>query len=154
LRCSANAGRAWASLYIGGRKSSEVVSVGPYSITRNPLYVFSLIGAAGIGAQTGSIIITAACFAAAMIVFRLTIAKEEAFLAQSFGPAYDSYRARVPMLWPALRLYRDEDRLMIEPRRLYGTLRDSSMLFLAFPVFETIELMQQAGMIPVLLRLW
>src|SRR5690349_15131041 len=38
-------GRTWCSLYIGGRKISELVAVGPYSISRNPLYVFSIIGA-------------------------------------------------------------------------------------------------------------
>lgn len=38
-------GRASCSLYIGGRKKQEIVSNGPYSLCRNPLYVFSFIGA-------------------------------------------------------------------------------------------------------------
>ncbi len=41
-------GRMWCTLYIGGRKSAEIVQSGPYSVTRNPLYVFSSIGAVGI----------------------------------------------------------------------------------------------------------
>ena len=49
------AGRLWSTLYIGGRKSASVVSDGPYSITRNPLYVFSAVAAVGVGAQMGSI---------------------------------------------------------------------------------------------------
>jgi protein-S-isoprenylcysteine O-methyltransferase Ste14 len=48
-------GRTWTSLYIGGRKIEQLVMIGPYSITRNPLYFFSVIGAAGFGAQLGSI---------------------------------------------------------------------------------------------------
>ena len=52
-------GRAWCSLYIGGRKKAEIVDRGPYSISRNPLYVFSFMGAFGVGAQTGSV--TLAC---------------------------------------------------------------------------------------------
>ena len=34
-------GRIWCTLYIGGRKCAEVVDSGPYSVIRNPLYVFS-----------------------------------------------------------------------------------------------------------------
>ena len=43
------AGRIWCTLYIGGRKASEIVASGPYSISRNPLYVFSSIAAGGAG---------------------------------------------------------------------------------------------------------
>ena len=37
-------GRAWCTLYIGGRKAQELTDSGPYSLSRNPLYVFSFIG--------------------------------------------------------------------------------------------------------------
>ena len=47
-------GRTWCTLYIGGLKKRELVTAGPYSVVRNPLYVFTSIGTAGIGAQTGS----------------------------------------------------------------------------------------------------
>ena len=29
-------GRMWCTLYIGGRKSSEIIAQGPYSVSRNP----------------------------------------------------------------------------------------------------------------------
>ena len=33
-------GRTWCAMYIGGNKLNRLVTEGPYSLTRNPLYVF------------------------------------------------------------------------------------------------------------------
>ena len=41
------AGRIWCSFFISGRKDGQLVSEGPYSISRNPLYVFSCIACWG-----------------------------------------------------------------------------------------------------------
>ena len=51
----------WSSLYIAGRKGRELVTVGPYSTCRNPLYFFSIVGAAGMGAQSGSLTLGLIC---------------------------------------------------------------------------------------------
>ena len=42
-------GRTWCTLYIGGHKKRQLRTHGPYSVVRNPLYVFTIIGTAGIG---------------------------------------------------------------------------------------------------------
>ncbi len=70
-------GRTWSSFYIGGRKNREIVRIGPYSVSRNPLYLFSFIGAAGVGAQFGSLTIALFCVLIAWLVFRLVVNKEE-----------------------------------------------------------------------------
>lgn len=46
------AGRIWCSFFISGRKDGQLVTEGPYSISRNPLYVFSGIGLVGVGLST------------------------------------------------------------------------------------------------------
>jgi protein-S-isoprenylcysteine O-methyltransferase Ste14 len=45
----ASSGRIWCSFYLSGRKDSELTTLGPYSLCRNPLYFFSSLGVIGIG---------------------------------------------------------------------------------------------------------
>lgn len=147
-------GRMWCTLYIGGRKSAEIVQTGPYSMTRNPLYVFSSIGAIGIGAQTGSIIIALAFGVLCYLAFSTVIRTEEKFLKANFGKPYADYCARVPRFFPSFSLFRDDDELRVKPDRLYRTFTDGLVFFVAYPFFEFIEYLQDIGTLPVLLRLY
>ncbi|WP_242397050.1 MULTISPECIES: methyltransferase family protein [Brevundimonas] len=146
-------GRAWCSLYIGGRKKAEIVSRGPYSITRNPLYVFSFIGAFGVGAQTGSVTIAALFAVATWVVFSLTVRREEAWLQNVFGADYSAYRERTPRFIPNFSLWRDEGELAVRPAFFLLTLRDGLVFFLAVPVFESFDALQATGWLHVLLKL-
>ena len=146
-------GRAWCSLYIGGRKKAEVVSTGPYSLSRNPLYVFSYAGAFGVGAQTGSMVIACLFVVIAVVVFHFTIAKEEAWLSAEFGASYRDYMARTPRCGPDFSKWRDEENLSIKPRFFLTTIRDGLVFLLAIPIFEGVDMAQAAGWLPVLLRL-
>lgn len=89
-------GRAWCSLYIGGRKTKELTTYGPYSISRNPLYMFSFIGAAGAGAQSGSIIVALFFAIIAFFIFLPVILLEEKALHQVFGASYATYVQETP----------------------------------------------------------
>ncbi len=146
-------GRLWSTLYIGGRKSAEVVTGGPYSITRNPLYVFSTVAAAGVGAQIGSfsgmILFALLCAGA----FHIVILREERYLKEVLGAPYKAYLARVPRFFPKLSLYQEGDTGSFKPRLLLTTLLDGLVFLVALPVFETIDGAQQSGILPVLFRL-
>lgn len=146
-------GRMWCTLYIGGRKSSEIVTAGPYSVCRNPLYFFSSIAAAGVGAQTGSIVLSILFFAGCAIAFLIVIAREEKFLSNQFGAPYQAYLATVPKFWPNPLLFRDEKELRVLPERIYTTLADGAVFFVAKPLMELVEYLQNTGVIPVLLHL-
>jgi len=146
-------GRAWCSLYIGGRKKSEIVDRGPYSISRNPLYLFSFLGAFGIGAQTGSLVLASLFLLVAVGVFYLTVKREEAFLSEAFGTAYGDYCARTPRFGPDFSKWRDVETLEVKPQFFLLTLRDGLMFLVAIPVFEGIEAMQHIGWLHTLLLL-
>lgn len=147
-------GRMWCTLYIGGRKSAEIVRSGPYSVTRNPLYVFSSIGAIGVGAQTGSIIIAVAFGVLCYLAFSMVIRTEEKFLKQNFGRPYEAYCADVPRFFPKFSLFRDDKELIVRPDRLYRTFTDGLVFFVAYPFFEFVEYLQDSHVLPVLLRLY
>lgn len=146
-------GRAWCSLYIGGRKKTEIVDRGPYSVSRNPLYLFSFIGAFGIGAQSGSLVIAGLFVLAAVTVFSLTIRREEAYLRDEFGAAYEAYCARTPRFGPDFRLWRDEGELVVRPAFFLLTIRDGLVFLLALPIFELIDAGQAEGWLRVLVHL-
>lgn len=146
-------GRAWCSLYIGGRKKAEIVDRGPYSISRNPLYVFSFIGAFGVGAQTGSVSLALLFLALTFTVFWFTVLREEAWLSEAFGASYADYRARTPRFGPDFSKWRDEGALEIRPRFFLTTLRDGLVFLLAIPLFESIERLQNIGWLVPLLHL-
>lgn len=147
-------GRLWCTLYIGGRKSAEIVRSGPYSVTRNPLYVFSTVGAMGIGAQTGSLFITLGFGILCYLAFSVVIRTEEKFLAQNFGESYRAYCRDVPRFFPKLSLYRDDQTVTVKPDRLYSTFADGLVFFVAYPFFEVVEYLQGVHVLPVLLRLY
>lgn len=146
-------GRTWCTLYIGGRKSAEIVREGPYSVTRNPLYVFSMIGAAGIGAMTGSMIVAAGFAVLAWLAFRSVALVEEEYLERTFGEPYRRYMSEVPRFLPRIGLFRESQMLSVQPRILYRTFADGLMFLLAYPFFELVEYLQDSGVLPVLLRL-
>jgi protein-S-isoprenylcysteine O-methyltransferase Ste14 len=146
-------GRLWSTLYIGGRKSAEVVSDGPYSITRNPLYLFSSMAAAGVGAQMGSFVAMFGFGLLCAVAFHFVILREERFLKEAMGAPYLAYLQRVPRFWPQLSLYREGDTGSFRPKLLLNTLLDGLVFLVAMPFFEMIDAAQVSGVLPVLFRL-
>lgn len=147
-------GRTWCTLYIGGRKSAEVVRSGPYSITRNPLYFFSAIGAMGIGAMIGSVTVALFLGVCCWIAFHYVILVEEDHLKKLFGEPYRAYLREVPRFFPNPLLYKDVDAVSVRPDTLYRTFGDGLMFLAAYPFFEFVEYLQDAGVLSVLLHLY
>lgn len=146
-------GRSWCMLYLGGRKGSELIQQGPYSISRNPLYVFSVMAVVGIGAQTGSIVFGAVLALGVYAVFNYVISEEEVLLRKVFGSQFDGYCARVPRFWPRFSGWKSDPQITVDVSGLGRTVRDALPYFLAIPVFAFIAYAQISGWLPVLLRL-
>lgn len=120
----ATIGRLWCSLYISGYKNSELITVGPYSVTRNPLYFFSFVGFVGVGFATEMAtfgVVMAVFFAA---VYPVIIAREEALLRARFPDAFTAYCLKVPRFFPRWSGYTEPPTWSVDTRRFRRTMRD------------------------------
>jgi protein-S-isoprenylcysteine O-methyltransferase Ste14 len=91
--------RGYAAGYV--KKNRELTQTGPYAHTRNPLYLGSMLIAAGFAVALLSwpvALVLALGFAA---IYVPVIASEERFLRATF-PDFDAYCQRVPRLIPRL----------------------------------------------------
>lgn len=89
--------RATASAQL--RKNEELATAGPYSYTRNPLYLGSIIIAIGFALAARNLWIWGLILAFFVIIYMPVIRNEESFLRSAF-PDFDDYARRVPRLWP------------------------------------------------------
>ncbi|ANN61376.1 sodium:proton antiporter [Mesorhizobium loti NZP2037] len=147
-------GRLWSILYIGGSKKRELISIGPFSMTQNPLYFFSTVGAVGIGLIYGSAEAALLLGFVTFTIFRVTARKEAEFLLSNFGSSYSTYALRTPKFWPDPILYRDEKELYFSTHALKRTFYDGLFFLAIFPVIEICEYIRDTSTLPVLLTLY
>ena len=147
-------GRLWATLYIGGRKNACLITKGPYSLSRNPLYAFSILGAAGAGLVFGSLAVAVLLGGATWLLLDRAARDEAELLRASFGPPYADYAERVPLLWPRLTGYEDATEPSFRPSALGRALRDGLLFLLLLPTAELAGYAKAAGLLPRLLPLF
>lgn len=95
--------RGYASGYV--KKNRELTATGPYAHTRNPLYLGSMLIAAGFAVALESWLIAVVLAAGFAIIYVPVIASEERFLRAAF-PGFDEYCRRVPRLIPRITAYK------------------------------------------------
>ncbi|MDG3039707.1 methyltransferase family protein [Roseicyclus marinus] len=132
-------GRLWSILYVGSVKNRELMRSGPYSMTRNPLYVFSTIGMTGIGLMLGAVFFAVLLGGLTFAILYVTASREAGFLRATFGDAYTDYAREVPFFWPDPRLYKSTDSVTFSSRALRNTLFDALGFLAAIPVVELID---------------
>lgn len=91
--------RGYAAGYV--KKNRELTVTGPYAHTRNPLYLGSMLMAAGFALALLSWPVALVLAAGFAVIYVPVIASEERFLAAAF-PGFEAYCRRVPRLIPRL----------------------------------------------------
>lgn len=139
-------GRIWATIYLGGRKNAVLVRDGPYSLCRNPLYLFTSIGVAGISIQSHQPWVVGALFAFMALFYPWTIRKEEEVLEAKFGQVFREYRNKTPAFIPAFENFRaGGDAISVNPRLVLRAMADNVWWIVSWYLFGTIEELHVAG---------
>jgi protein-S-isoprenylcysteine O-methyltransferase Ste14 len=77
------------------KPSTTVVSVGPYRLSRNPIYLGMVLGILGIGIAAGSAWVLLMTVPFLIVIRYGVVSREERYLEAKFGAQYRSYRERV-----------------------------------------------------------
>lgn len=143
-------GRLWALAYISGHKTKDLITDGPYSMVRNPLYLFSFIGAIGIGIASKNILVFILLIVLFGVYYPFVIRGEEEHLRKVHGKDFDDYRKNTPMFIPSFAFFHEQPQYTIDTR-LFRRAFFSVMWFpLLFMLLLIIERLHVIGAIPVL----
>ena len=94
-------GRMLSILYIGQHKNKRPIATGPYSLCRNPLHLFSIVGVLGFGLMLQSLVVAVFISAITFLVYFWNIKKEEEYLSAELGEAFSTYARSTLRLLPA-----------------------------------------------------
>jgi protein-S-isoprenylcysteine O-methyltransferase Ste14 len=142
--------RIWSTMYIGQRKSKELITEGPFSMSRNPLYVGSFIVIIGIAfSLVNYVLLLAALFITVPLHFIVVLSEEEN-LQQLFGRQYEDYRRNVPRFWFRISRFHTTEYITVSPRSIYRITAESGMVLMIPVIEDIIELLHDKNILPVL----
>ncbi|HEX3129060.1 MAG TPA: isoprenylcysteine carboxylmethyltransferase family protein [Thermoanaerobaculia bacterium] len=139
-------GRLWCLSYICGQKKRVLITTGPYSLCRHPLYFFSFVGGIGLGLCTEMLSVAGIFALAFALYYPPAIRGEEAFLSGNF-PDYEEYRKRVPLFFPRLSNFVEGEGTLCV-RRFRRELMAAGGFLLFIGVFELLEALHEASVLP------
>lgn len=139
----ATVGRLWCSLYISGYKDSQLITAGPYSICRNPLYFFSFLGFAGIGFATETFTLGIALGLLFLMGYPAVVQREEEVLRARFGAEFETYCARTPRFVPNLARFNEPETYLVNPRLFRRTMVDVVWFVWFVGIIEFVEALHE-----------
>lgn len=147
-------GRMWCSVYIAGFKNKCLITRGPYSMCRNPLYLFSSIGAAGIGLGTETFSIPLLILSAFAMYYPFVIKNEQETLIRNFSSQYYRYSRHTPIFFPRFSLLTEPQNYEINPIKIKRDLLSVVWFIWIFGMVALMVKMHQTGILPTLIQLY
>ena len=147
MLCVAAFGRLWSLTFAAGNKDRLLVTEGPYSIVRNPLYIFGAIGAIGFGLAAENPWLVAVLIVFCAAYYPITVKREEKHLLKVFGPEYRRYRYRVPRWVPNFGQYHEPETLVVHPARIRAGIVYAMGYMWAFLLWDALEEFRETGIL-------
>ncbi|MCP2501709.1 MAG: isoprenylcysteine carboxylmethyltransferase family protein [Deltaproteobacteria bacterium] len=144
----ASLGRMWCSLYIAGYKTSKLITEGPYSMTRNPLYFFSFLGTIGVGLATETILFTVVMLVAFAIYYPLVIRSEERKLLAIHHEEFTAYVEKTPRFFPKFSALKEPQTYEVTPVVYRKNSLDAVWFVWVLGALEIIKGLHASGILP------
>ncbi|MBN2272322.1 MAG: isoprenylcysteine carboxylmethyltransferase family protein [Sedimentisphaerales bacterium] len=142
--------RIWCTFYIGGRKSKELITTGPFSICRNPLYAGTFLLAFGIGLCFENMLMLLLVLVVIIPTHVLVVRLEEGHLEGVFGEEYRLYKESTPRFLPRIRNYRSPDTVSVSVHAIRRIAMDTIAVLLLPEIEDLLEVLHAHGILPVL----
>jgi protein-S-isoprenylcysteine O-methyltransferase Ste14 len=110
--------RLSAIIFVGGRKGKGVVTHGPYSMCRNPLYLGSLLMAVSGALMLHCISAVPAIIVVSIFYLMVVIPSEENQLHEAFPKEWEAFVASTPRLIPRFRWITEGESIEVNLRAI------------------------------------
>jgi protein-S-isoprenylcysteine O-methyltransferase Ste14 len=150
----ASLGRLWCSVYIAGYKTDHLITQGPYSMCRNPLYFFSLIGALGVGFASETFLIPLIISIGFLLYYPFVINSEEAELAKLHKKEFEMYLKKLPRFIPKISYLTEPEEYIVKPI-IFKKHMFSALWFIWFVgILEIIEELHELQVLPTIFNIY
>lgn len=150
----ASLGRLWCSVYIAGYKTDHLVTQGPYSMCRNPLYFFSLLGALGVGFASESFLIPVIILIGFAAYYPLVIKSEEAELAKLHKNEFEMYFKKVPRFFPKISYLTEPEEYIVKTVVFKRHMFSALWFIWLMGILEIIEELHELKVLPTIFNIY
>jgi len=150
----ATVGRLWCLLYISGYKTNTLIKWGPYSLCRNPLYFFSLLGGIGVGFASETLMLPGIILIGFVLYYPLVMRAEERKLHNFHGKDFEDYMKVTPRFIPSFKAFEEPQEYTVKPKEFRKGLFDALWFVWLVGILELIEAFHEYDILPVLLKLY
>jgi len=148
LMAGAAFGRVWASAFIAGYKDERLITAGPYSLCRHPLYAFSLLGGLGVGLASRSVVILGITMLLLGVLYIPAIRGEERMLSARHAEAFRRYRDEVPCLIPRTLKSRAPPEVQLNVALYWKSFLDAGSFIALYAAIAVLDSLHAADVLP------